>query len=116
MGQVHVAGELPLQLLSAEGFEPDNFIDIFDGGAILQAHRMALRSYSSSVTRRVGAAPAGEGAGAQSYLVGSTGRAPFRAVLVQCAPLGLGDGMPLPEAARRALDVTAGDTLLTVKL
>lgn len=116
MGQVHVAGELPLRLLSAEGFEPDNFIDIFDGGAILQAHKMALRSFSASVPRRVGAPPTGAGPAPRRYLVGSTGRAPFRAVLVEGAALELGDAMPLPEAARRALDVAAGDTVLTVTL
>ena len=42
MGQVHPEGELPFRILSAEGFEPDEFIDIFDGGPILQAHRHAL--------------------------------------------------------------------------
>ncbi|MGH8808591.1 MAG: arginine N-succinyltransferase, partial [Noviherbaspirillum sp.] len=41
MGQVHAEAELPFQILSAEGFEPDEYIDIFDGGPILQAHRNA---------------------------------------------------------------------------
>jgi arginine N-succinyltransferase len=37
IGQVHPDFELPFQLLSREGFEADNYIDIFDGGAVLTA-------------------------------------------------------------------------------
>jgi arginine N-succinyltransferase len=35
IGQVHPNFEQPFQLLSREGFEADNYIDIFDGGAVL---------------------------------------------------------------------------------
>jgi len=37
IGQVHPDFERPFQLLSREGFEADNYIDIFDGGAVLTA-------------------------------------------------------------------------------
>ncbi|WP_230368773.1 arginine N-succinyltransferase [Paludibacterium denitrificans] len=37
IGQIHPDFELPCQFLSREGFEADNYIDIFDGGAVLTA-------------------------------------------------------------------------------
>lgn len=45
MGQIHPSGELAFNLLTEEGFEADDYIDIFDGGPILQAHKHALRSF-----------------------------------------------------------------------
>ena len=36
-------------MLTAEGFESDDYIDIFDGGPILQAHRNALRTVADEV-------------------------------------------------------------------
>ncbi|MBC7500342.1 MAG: arginine N-succinyltransferase, partial [Herminiimonas sp.] len=53
MGQVGADSELPYRLLTEEGFTADEFIDIFDGGPILCAHRNALRSFSASSICRV---------------------------------------------------------------
>src|SRR5476649_257511 len=53
MGQIHRSGELAFNLLTAEGFEADDYIDIFDGGPILQAHKNSLRTFSGALTRRV---------------------------------------------------------------
>lgn len=53
MGQIHPSGELAFNLLTSEGFEADEYIDIFDGGPILQAHKHTLRTFSSSLPRRV---------------------------------------------------------------
>jgi arginine N-succinyltransferase len=39
MGQIHPNGQLAFDLLTEEGFEADEYIDIFDGGPILQAHK-----------------------------------------------------------------------------
>jgi arginine N-succinyltransferase len=52
MGQIHPDGELAFDLLTEEGFEADEYIDIFDGGPILQAHKHALRSFSGAMVRR----------------------------------------------------------------
>ena len=37
IGQIHPDFERPFNILSREGFEADNYIDIFDGGAVLTA-------------------------------------------------------------------------------
>ncbi|WP_084637501.1 arginine N-succinyltransferase [Paludibacterium yongneupense] len=37
LGHIHPACERPLAILLGEGFEEDNYIDIFDGGAVLTA-------------------------------------------------------------------------------
>ncbi|HEX7640822.1 MAG TPA: arginine N-succinyltransferase [Burkholderiaceae bacterium] len=117
MGQVHSEGELPFRILSEEGFEPDEFIDIFDGGPILQAHRNGLRAFSAAQTCRVAAGMAGAAQeGVANYLVSSLRDTHFRAVLVQSAPLDQRDGIVLPEAALRALDVVAGDPVSCVRL
>ena len=117
MGQVHAEGELPFRILSEEGFEPDEFIDIFDGGPILQAHKHALRSFSASMLRQVaGASAAAQDASRLSYLISNTREENFRAVVVDLAPLEQSDKLLLPPEALRALDVVAGDSVLCVRL
>lgn len=117
MGQVHAEGELPFQVLSEEGFEPDEFIDIFDGGPILQAHKHALRSFSSSLPRRVSATvDKGRAAQKETYLIGSAGKQDFRAVIADCLPCDASDSVVLPAEVQRALDVAAGDAVLCVKI
>ncbi|OWW19616.1 arginine N-succinyltransferase [Noviherbaspirillum denitrificans] len=113
MGQVHTEGELPFHILTDEGFQPDEYIDIFDGGPILQAHKNALRSFSQSAIRTVAArtnddSPSGE------FLVATVREERFRAVM--CAVSGQSDLAALDEQAMRALDVAPGDSVLCVKL
>ncbi len=113
MGQVHSEGELPFAILSDEGFEPDEFIDIFDGGPILQAHRNGLRAFSGARRCRVlGGSGIREGA---MHFVSNLREGEFRAVL---APVAFDehDGVSLPGAACEALDLGAGDTVSCVKL
>ena len=47
LGQIHPGGQMAFDLLAQEGFEADEYIDIFDGGPILQAHKNALRSFGA---------------------------------------------------------------------
>lgn len=115
MGQVHAEGELPFRILSDEGFEPDEYIDIFDGGPILQAHRNALRSFSDASTRSVATGP-DEGRARTACLVAAVREDGFRAVLTTCAAPDLSDSIWLDEDARRALDATARDAVLCVTL
>ena len=119
MGQVHFEGELPLALLSAEGFSPDDFIDIFDGGAILQAHKMALRSFNASVRRTVAEFDAqaeedarARGAARLTHLVATTGPMPFRAIVVESHTAGMALGLSAEQ--RGALGVRCRDAVLTV--
>lgn len=116
MGQVHPEGELPFRILSAEGFEPDEFIDIFDGGPILQAHKHALRSFSSSSRRQVAQRVAGDVAPTVSYLVGNGREAAFRAVVAECTRIELSDSIALAPDTMRALEVVAGDVVSCVRL
>jgi len=44
IGQIHANFERPCQLLTTEGFEADNYIDIFDGGAVLTAELDRLQT------------------------------------------------------------------------
>ncbi len=115
MGQVHAEGELPFSILSDEGFEPDEYIDIFDGGPILQAHKNALRSFSQSTFRNV-VAPRNNDTPSAPCLVATTRDDRFRAIVTECAAPDLSDAVVLGEDARRALEVTSGDSVLCVKL
>jgi len=113
MGQVHGEGELPFAILSDEGFEPDEFIDIFDGGPILQAHRNGLRAFSASRRCRVlGGGGIREGA---LHLVSNLREDDFRAVLAPAA-FDEHDGVSLPGATGEALNIGAGDIVTCAKL
>ncbi len=116
MGSIHPDGAAALKMLAGEGFEPDDHIDIFDGGPILQAHRNGLRCFSGSMLRRVEAA-SGPGAGptGHSYLVGSVRDDNFRAIMLDCAPLEHGATVALAPAALRALDVAPGARVICVR-
>lgn len=116
MGQVHLEGELPFQVLSTEGFQPDEFIDIFDGGPILQAHKHALRSFSSTVKRQVAFWVNPDDVPMASYLVSNARETGFRAVTVDCARIELSDSIVLPPDAMRALDVTRGDYVMCTRM
>ena len=116
MGRVHAEGELAFRILSDEGFEPDAYIDIFDGGPILQAHRNALRSFSRSMMRSVAGDPQRDGMPTGRYLVATAREASFRAVLTECVVPDLADQLALSPDVMRCLDVTVGDAVLCVKL
>ncbi len=114
MGQVHAEGELPLQILTDEGFEADEFIDIFDGGPILQAHKHALRAFTGSRQRRV--MGCGGRAANATYLVSNLSQQQFRAVLCAAPAIDASDSIALSADARRSLQVAHGDTVHCVKL
>lgn len=116
MGQVHIEGELPFRILSSEGFATDDFIDIFDGGPILQAHRHALRAFSSSLTRQVSEATTSNESEQASYLVATARAEDFRATIVESAALELRDTLSLSPQAMRALDVAVGEQVHCVRL
>lgn len=115
MGQVHAERELPFRLLSEEGFEPDEYIDIFDGGPILQAHRKALRSFSQSMLR---SAARGQGGAVAKdmYLIATAREEDFRVTIAECTPPELSDSVALAPETMRCLNVANGDSVLCVKL
>lgn len=117
MGQLHPSGELPFRLLTEEGFEADHYIDIFDGGPILQAHKHALRSFTGSLTRRV--TPAGpasrSGQKVRYALAAGTGQC-FRALIHAGDPVEGADSIGLPDTVRARLGVTCGDAVICVRI
>jgi arginine N-succinyltransferase len=124
MGQIHPSGEVPFHLLTEEGFEADDYIDIFDGGPILQAHKQALRSFNASILRRVAAVnpapdPASAGpepAALTTYAIATGRGTDFRAVIGCCAALEAASEIKLPLQLQQALGVAAGDSVICVKI
>jgi arginine N-succinyltransferase len=125
MGQIHPDGELAFNLLTEEGFEADEYIDIFDGGPILQAQKNALRSFNSSMLRRVASAVTPADAAGDSaidtdtlvtYAVAVCREQNFRAITVQCPPTEASDAVMLPPAVHDALRVAAGDNVICVRI
>ena len=116
MGQIHPSGQLAFNLLTQEGFEADEYIDIFDGGPILQAHKGSLRSFSGSQVRRVETAgPAQSPESLVNYAVASSEQH-FRAVTVACPPAETSQVVCLPREAQQALGVTQGDNVICVRI
>lgn len=114
LGQVHSEGELPFRILSGEGFEPDEYVDIFDGGPVLRAHKNALRSFSESLERRVGA---GRTDGdIETCLIATVREDRFRATVTRCASPELSEDIVLSPDTMRSLDVVEGDPVLWVRL
>jgi arginine N-succinyltransferase len=117
MGQIHPDGELAFNLLTEEGFEADDYIDIFDGGPILQAHKNSLRSFSGSLVRRVAHAEPGQASEAMvTYAVAASNEQNFRAITVPCPSADTGDTVCLPQDAQDALMVAPGDNVICVRI
>lgn len=117
LGQIHPSGQLAFDLLTEEGFEADEYIDIFDGGPILQAHKNALRSFRSSMVRQVASEdqPPAAADATVEYAVASSERK-FRAIVLSCAPADSSESLCLPAWARQALGVEPGDNVICVRI
>jgi arginine N-succinyltransferase len=120
MGQVHPDGEATFRLLTDEGFEPDEYIDIFDGGPILKAHKHALHTMNDSMHKRVevrgrdAAAPAD--CAVHQYVISTAGERNFRAITLALPALECADTVELGPDAAAALGVGAGDQVVCVKI
>ena len=117
LGQIHPSGQLAFDLLTEEGFEADEYIDIFDGGPILQAHKNALRSFRSAMVRRVATQdqPPGAPDAMVDYAVANSERK-FRAIVVSCASADSSESLCLPAWAQQALGVAPGDNVICVRI
>jgi arginine N-succinyltransferase len=117
MGQIHPDGELAFKLLTEEGFEADDYVDIFDGGPILQAHKNALHSFNGSMLRRVALPEPGQAAAPLVNYAVAVGTAQnFRAITVACPPVEAGECIALSPEAHDALQVTAGENVICVRI
>jgi arginine N-succinyltransferase len=80
IGQLHPVGELPFSILVDEGFDPDSYVDIFDGGPTVVARGALLKTIASSRCIRLGRASAAQReVGPDRLLVATTRRDAFRA-------------------------------------
>ena len=122
MGQIHPEGELAFRMLTVEGFVADEYIDIFDGGPILQAHKNALRSFCGSMVRRVATAagpttlPTRSGPDSMVNYAVASGERDFRAIVLPCAPADSADVLYLPPWAQQALGVAPGGQVICVRI
>ncbi len=117
MGQIHPDGDLAFSLLTEEGFEADEYIDIFDGGPILQAHKNALRTFTGALPRKVGPhQPPFPHEMLVEYAVAAGLEQNFRAITVALPALESLEVVGLPAEARAALGVNDGDTVICVRI
>lgn len=103
-----------LGLLSREGFETGDYIDVCDGGPVLRATRRALRSAVGAQRRRVSARAASPQDGISRYLVCNMREQQFRAITAWSDRLDQQDFISLTPQQRRLLDVDAGDDISCV--
>lgn len=104
------------EMLCGEGFEANDYVDICDGGPLLQASLHALKSSSASLRRRVSPRVRDSGAGAQRYLVCNAREHGFRAIAAWSDAVEQQDFITLAPDQRRLLDVGAGDEVVCVPL
>jgi arginine N-succinyltransferase len=105
MGQINAVSEVPFDVLTREGFEAENYIDIFDGGPTLHATTRAIRTVAQS---RLAKVVEGQGGNA-AFLVASTRLDDFRATVADAEHSG--STICLSAAAMAALGVKAGETV-----
>jgi len=103
IGQLHPVGELPFDILVDEGFDADTYVDIFDGGATVEARVALVKTVARSRRVKLGsAAPTGT-----PWLLAATiKRQAFRATLCHA----------LDDAAAARLQAQAGDSLRVAAL
>ena len=112
IGRVHRETKPALRILERQGFRWERYIDVFDGGATVEAQRRDLAWVRAS---RPGLVVAGEPQGAAA-LVATTDLADFRCVRTE---VGLVDGeaaVTLGRQAREALGVEPGAAVRVVPL
>ena len=108
IGQVRPASQMVYDILMDEGFESDNYIDIVDGGPVVQARTAELHTVRSSQLARVQIGQPLPATG--DWLIANERVRDFRACL---CPLGWTPGEPLilDEQLAQLLGVGEGDNV-----
>jgi arginine N-succinyltransferase len=118
IGQLHPDGELPFEILIDEGFEPDTYIDIFDGGPTVEARVDTLRSvrHQRRVVAKIAPSFVNDAANTTEAIVANANGAAerFRASIAQIQLFD--DVAIIPADVARVLDVASGDALRVVPL
>jgi arginine N-succinyltransferase len=108
IGQLNPVAEVPFAILMDEGFEPETYVDVFDGGPIVDAPLATLRTVAQSRAGPVAWGPSARGREAGSWhLVATTRREAFRAVLARASWEQGHWRLAGDDARRLALDVGA---------
>lgn len=108
IGQLNPVAEVPFAILMDEGFESEIYVDVFDGGPIVEARVSSLRTVMQSRAAPALLDTAGD---AQTYapwnLVATTRRDRFRAVLARVTWAHGHLGLSADTAARLGLEPDA---------
>lgn len=113
MGQVHPRAQITFDILMRDGFESDNYVDIFDGGPALHARTSGIRSIAQSrqVPVRIGEG----GKGHRGYLVTNGQLQDFRAIVVELDWVP-GKPVTLNQQAAEALGIGEGASVRLVAI
>jgi arginine N-succinyltransferase len=111
IGQLHPVGELPFSILLDEGFDTETYVDIFDGGPIVEARVAMLKSVAGSRPAKAATGPVDSG---PWQLVSNARRAGFAAVLRRVPPGA--KTLPLDPPALAGLQLDAGGRLRVAAL
>lgn len=113
IGQVHPHAQDVFDILLDEGFETDDYVDIFDGGPVVQAKTAALRSVQDSqcATVRIGESVTGS---TSQWVVCNLQVERFRAAVLELdwEP---GNELVLSREQAQALGLAAGDQVRLVR-
>jgi arginine N-succinyltransferase len=109
IGQPHPSGEAAMRMLEQEGFRYDRYVDIFDGGPTVAAATDQIRTVREAKEERVAAIADG---GAFKMLLAAGRLDRYRACkgLVSRGE----EGVCIDRQSAELLEVSVGDTILTV--
>jgi arginine N-succinyltransferase len=112
MGQIHPDSALAYELLANEGFEADEYVDIFDGGPILLAHKDSVRTLQEASLRvvEIGQPPQQ----APDMMLSNRSERQFRAVHAPCSLTE--HSVRISNEVAQKLGVVAGDSLFCVTI
>jgi arginine N-succinyltransferase len=113
IGRIHPDGQEAFDILEREGFETNNYVDIFDGGPTMHARVANIRSiiHSRSAIVRPGQQIDAKG----RYLVSNDGLGNYRAIIADL-DIDAEGSVRLPPDMLAALDVADGDRVRVVSL
>lgn len=112
IGQVHPTAQAIFDVLMREGFETDNYVDIFDGGPVVHARTSELHSARDSQLVQVKLGDPGVPTG--NWLVANQQIGDFRAACLDLAWAG-DDQLVLSQRDADLLQVVSGDHLRLVR-
>jgi arginine N-succinyltransferase len=113
IGRIHPDGQEAFDILEREGFETNNYVDIFDGGPTMHARVANIRSIIHSRSAIVRPSQQVDATG--RYLVSNDGLANYRAIIADL-DLDAEGFVRLSPDMLAALDVADGDRVRVVSL